>query len=519
MPFSFHFRGRHGTGVEQDQQGTNYPFAAPSDDIAHLLADAYLAYEEPADYDPSLTPFMPPFRVAYLFGLGVLSATNPPEFNDPTHAADIVIVDADDRIVFDSTLVSEFRQVDFGVRLRIHEWRGDTDVCRIVEHTEWSPDEYPTPKDFDDHIVPENGVLDERTVQRLPRRVKSLKAVLSTFEKQNVELAAGFNMSLTRGETRTDKDRSLVTPVTLTGTPGGGQGLFPSCDETELFVRTINRQSGNAQGDFKLRASGCYWLRQPVAAVVGSSPPSVSPTAATLQLGNSCGPCCDCDDFVSTVKQINTLSDDFHFLGDTAERTRDTFRENVSRWLDQKACRDNQSLSLAMLSSTCPFMEVAGQFCNHERHCVGPLLLNFFIEIFNPDGTAAVAPPQIQCRSAVIQHSVLPHKGASRQEKYDLLGAFPNVQALWAAVNPGDSVNVRYRLAFSDDTTPFIVKITLTGCVGAGVGFADGAPFCNGKNDVPSVEKIVTLECPDPCLPEESSFSSLSEPSGSSASL
>lgn len=89
--------GRRGIGVNQPQSGLDYPLIAPSADIQYLLADFYLAYEDTAQ------EFVHPLRVKWLYGVGCAPNTAPSWAPTPTHAADILIVDATNRTVFNST--------------------------------------------------------------------------------------------------------------------------------------------------------------------------------------------------------------------------------------------------------------------------------------------------------------------------------------------------------------------------------------------------------------------------------
>ena len=95
--------GRRGIGVNQPQSGLDYPLVNPSEDARYLLADVYLAYDDPGAYNSTITPSQHPLRIKWLYGVGCSASSAPAWAPAPTHAADIVIVDAQDNVVFDST--------------------------------------------------------------------------------------------------------------------------------------------------------------------------------------------------------------------------------------------------------------------------------------------------------------------------------------------------------------------------------------------------------------------------------
>lgn len=537
-------RGRHGISVQQNQQGTNFPLVDPSTSIRYLLADAYLEYENPRDYNPAAVSFELPFKIVYLYGLGCLVSSKPDEVNDPTHDVDIVITDNNDAVVFDSTLATTFESKYWGSRFKIFEWRADNGLCRIVVHTKWRENEEITPRHYRLHITPASAVLDERVPYQLPKRVRSLSVLTDQFTATGVDIVAGYNMAFTLGQATTSKGRRRSQQVEVAATPGSGLGLFPGCvTETDLLIRTVNGVAPTDAGDFRLEVHDCYWLRQPTE-IISTSPRIAEITPATLTLGNSCAPCCDCDDFVSAAYRLNTLASKYHRVGYDAERARDVLSDNINRWNTARSCIEATSLRLAMVAGTCPFVEIAGQFCNHSDLCVGPVLLNFHVDVVVPDAngsslsslsSGAPETPNITCRSGIITHSVPPARdkrgkiisNPNKQEKYSLLGKFPDFQAFWWAVDPADAVSVRFQLQFSDRCTPYQVIVKLTGCVGyaaydplfRGVDFdEDGNPSCGygGPNIDDSDQRVVTLDCPDPCNPApecdlSSSSSSLSE--------
>ena len=97
---------RQPIGVNQPPSGgTNYPFVRPSEDIQYLLGDVYLSYP-----DDSYT-YEYPLRIEWLYGFGTAPVTPPAGYPTPTHTHDVIIKDANDVTVFDSTLADSYRIV------------------------------------------------------------------------------------------------------------------------------------------------------------------------------------------------------------------------------------------------------------------------------------------------------------------------------------------------------------------------------------------------------------------------
>ena len=225
-PDGIHPYGRVGINHAQPEVGIDYPLVGvPSADIAQLLADVCLDYEDPADYNSALTAYKLPFRIHWIAGFGTGPATGSP--TAPTHAADIVIVDANNTVVFNSNAATVLLDRAWGPRLWIYEWRSDTAHLTVVRHAAWSP--AATPITYSYAFNPEHAVLHARAVRRLPKRLKTVSAVFTTLRAVPFDLAAQYNMEIaaapiTRGS-------RAVTQVTFNAIPGAGLGVYPNCEE------------------------------------------------------------------------------------------------------------------------------------------------------------------------------------------------------------------------------------------------------------------------------------------------
>jgi hypothetical protein len=338
--------GGKGTGVEA--QGSNFPFVQPSDDIVGLLADLWLAHE---NHDAVL-----PFSVSFLSGFQEA-------FDDVSSSAQITIVDANGATVFDSP-DAHYYWKPFGPRLRVHEWLFPQGaVCRVVQHTA-VPEDRP---DWPDEIIPVNGVLDERTSYLIPERLlylseKNNPAILVTDE---IVFRCGYNMDIIPKPYA--EPLSNTTALTYNANPGNGIGRYPGCVDPDLVIRRIGGVGPDDQGNFALAADKCYFVRQLISIGAGNT---AVPTPGALALGNNCGPCCDCDDFVNVQRAILDLEAKLRATSAKAEATRDEFIVAKERWNAQKECRENIVVQIDARIRPPRFIDFSFGVCNMTGDCL-----------------------------------------------------------------------------------------------------------------------------------------------------
>lgn len=437
--------GRRGTGVEA--YGSNYPFVTPSDDVRGLLADFYLSH--------AVRAAVPPLRVSWLHGFCRAQSScasdglAPSDSPDPVHEADLVVKDADGAVVFDSTEAGYFQARNWGARFRLYEWRTATAVCRALAHAGANDAEDVVV--FATEITPENGVLDERAYDLVPDRVTSVEVNGEVFTG-HVEFVQGYNLVLDRSAPL-GKSRRARARVNLVADPGGGEGRFPSCVEPEQVVRRINGVGPTARGDFTLSALGCYWLERPVTAQAAVA--TVAP--ASLRLNNNCGPCCECADYENTYHGVRRLYDRFKALGRRGEEVRGLFKENIDRWLTERACRRASPTRVTGAVGPGGYLGVAASFCNTDDDCKYrvDLVLTF---VHNNGKEGALVP----CATVVS----LTGGGTERKEPYGSWNEWGN---FWEALNPGRAVRINTRLRFADVAEGDSVTVTAT-------PYLDGTP-------------------------------------------
>lgn len=544
--------GRQGIGVVQPQAGIDFPIVQPSEDIRYLLADFHISFDQPSDYS-SVPPFKLPFRVYWLSGFGNAD----PGFEVPTQGGDgswssvcvsqsssgsidclpiprngrdIIIVDADDRVVFDSTHPDvSYETRAWTDRLRIVVWRHPTDqTVSLVYHTAWNPTDSPEPKDYPSYFFPEEAVLDERVVARLPKRLRSLTVVLDNMRKTAVEFVAGYNMRIDADATQEPDGGRRTTRVTFNAVPGAGLGVFPDCTTPPLNIGSINGVLPTTAGDFYMAATDCYWIRQPTR-VISESPlvtipeinltPGSVPTAgmpsanagssktalgwpnnddpryAHLQFGNDCEPCCDCPDYVDAARYMNRTRDKYHDLGENLEVLRDLYHSNRERWLSAADCLNRKPLRIRLLPQSCPFLDVSIQFCNQTGACLNNIELSVTFTT-SPAGGTAVEVPGFTFITGARR---IPGRTAPATDRYQMGGSWPTFTAFFDSAQPGQSVHARFRLSFGDCGMSGGVAYAVTGTL---TGSVDGDPVMVNNTDEPPVLVAATavdtqtLNCP-----------------------
>ncbi len=453
--------GRQGIGVVQPYSGLDYPLARPSADIRELVADFFLSYEDPSTFDEG-DEYVRPFHIKWLYGVGETVDAAPGWAPTPTHDVDILIVDDDGTTVFDSTEATTFRDFAWGSTYHVYQWNDATQVCRIVVHTAWPPTGDITPHEYDQHLVPDNGELDERTLARLPKRVRSISVVLDEFtEEENIDFTCGNNIDIETAATTLTQGKRRDTRITFNVRPGAGTGKYSNCEETLGYVARINGVAPDVHGNLSLAATGCYYFRQPTT-IVSTSPrravPSIllNPLAGHLKVGNDCGPCCTCDDMIASALWMNRLRDDYASIAALVSATRDQYHANRERWLLAAACREVRPLSISMLAQNGPYIDIVGQFCNQTSECLGDLEL-----IFDFSAVPTATGVEVVCGSTRIWETSPP-----AVTPYTLGGDWPTFSAYWDSVQAFSSAKVQFRLKFPglglSGDVPYAVTAGLT---------------------------------------------------------
>jgi hypothetical protein len=463
-PFEISPNGRRGIGVAQPQSGLDYPFVnlATADGIRYLLADFYLAYDDPGFYRANVPTAQHPLRIKWLYGVGCEPAAAPGWAPEPAHAADILIVDANDNIVFDSTeLVPEsgdetyqsFSKRAWGDDYDIYEWLGNNGVCRIVVYKTWPASFEAAPQNYPIHFAPTNAVLDERAVFKLPKRLKSLRVIsggslLGSVRRRGAVFAAGNNMQLV--SVRSIATRNTTT-VTMNADAGAGTGRYSDCtDIPPNTLTTLNGVAPNQYGDLLISGPDCIWVRQATSIVSGRA----VPVANALMFGSDCGPCCDCSDYVDTGLYMNRIRDRYKLIGARAHEVKIVHEANIARWLEQRDCRLQKPLRIILVPQNCPTMDVVLMYCNQCQQCASDVVVSVTFSTFPSGGTA-----EVMCGYTSLYAPGIPGRNLA------IDGTWPTFSARFPPIDVGNSAYVKFRLKFSPFTTPFTVTGTVTGTI------------------------------------------------------
>lgn len=520
-----------GIGVVQPQSGLDYPFVRPGlgvdslqlDDVEGLFADFYLSYDDPGYYKNSpLTAH--PLRIHWLYGFGDAPAYSyggehaaGVTIPAATHMQDLVVVDANNTVVFDSTQADIFKSDVWGTHYTVYEWIKTTKpheaVCRAVVYNDLHTNQTPPSRPL--AFLPRNAVLDERAVEKIPKRVLALRVenngCVTPWFKNKVTLVNGFNTELELGFTQAagidlsalpGQELALsrvTTDVTLSAGAGTGKGQFglctladsSGCDETrptnvcppeddiilqlcnELDAEDIKKINGvgPAAGNLFLNANQCVYVRHPLA--YNADIPASTPN--TVEVGADCPPCCACQDYVDTANYMNAVAANYAAIGRRVENVKAVHEENITRWEIQRACRLQRPLRLYMKAQPCPCVDVTVFFCNHCETCLEGVSLTLQLSS-SSSGTLFLD----------YSESVSGNEGSQPA----VSGGWPVYGISFGKVDAGASVyaKLRFCLCTTDAET---ISGTVTGRSSNGAILAG----CENATVIASATNSVTLDC------------------------
>jgi len=469
-------RGRQPIGVDQAPGGgTAYPFVQPSPDIQHLLGDLFVSFEDLND------AYEFPLKVAWLYGFGDDVVLAPPGYPTPTHAFDILIADANDLVVFDSTTAATFLDSVWDDRMLILEWKisgGYPEhhkhaVCRVVQHTEWTQQDIDDgiARSYDNYIVPTDGELQVDAWFKMPKRVTSLQVGLQTVVSNTVlNFSEGYNTALTPSKAvntlATANAFSAVktlqagtrasTLLTVDVVPGAGLGVLPGCAEQELAVKTLNRVSGNKYQNFTYEAEGCIRSQRPVG-LVSSDPREFDYASLVLPAGqaraaieslNDCQNCCDCTYFAQTYQGIKRQWFLYKDVADAAELTRDLYQQNVNRWEAQKAIREVDTIRIRVAMNGNCKVNWGLAHCNASRCCIYNVVTDITFLYYLNGVLTTPATAGYSCDKAEIDGSA--QCDGAEPIVLDIHPTGLHARAEWDYADPQTVTTLRERFCFPD---------------------------------------------------------------------
>lgn len=396
--------GRRGVGAVQPQSGIDYPFVSPSDDIKYLIADLHVSVDDFARVGRAGKEFVPPFRVAYLYGVGCVENSPPADFLTPTHTADIVVYDANNTTVFDSSISnssSDFAEAAWGTDYKLYSWRNYLGTCSVLVYTTWAATDSEK-RNYNKYLCPENGILDARAVYVAPKRLLSLRVGDGPIVTGDVVIRNGYSTELAAGA-ETVTNFVTDTAVTLSANPGSGLGKYSTCGDDALpTTQPIKRINGVSvtDGDFLLAATDCMYVRRPTTIIDGQLLPSdyLSDTDTVqrpLEIGAVCDACCKCNDYVDLALKINKYRSQYAFIGTRVNETKLIHEQNIQKWNDARACGLESLFKIQLVPQRCPFMDVVISVCNVCPACLNLGSLELYIEAENKWAFPTIVPGSV----------------------------------------------------------------------------------------------------------------------------
>lgn len=445
------------TGWGVNPHGYDFPFRSPSADIRGLLVDFQLSHDRP--------DAVPPLRVAWVAGLHRAICASPTAGSGPyaaTHDVDLVVLDANDQLIFHSADADSFSSTDFGTALRIHQWDSHRATCVAVQRVAW-PGPGLAPSSLPSSFVPASAVLDARCARALPLRVSSFKA--DGVPLNPIALEAGYNVTIEPTSEVVGLRRR--TRVTISAVAGSGIGRAPGCDNPDDGLRTINGVAADEYGNVNLTGDLCTRVKLPTAAVLvdRDGVPTLEDTVVLgkLAVRDDCKPCCDCDDY-SNVQASNLLTWDR--LAEASADFNDAAilgNELADRWAAAKACRESQATHMNAIPHNLYLLDIGAGLCNHTGECLDDVELRVTITAVDsgPDPVAAV-----------VEGTSIRTNAAGDWAPYELEEGGAGVfSAFWDTIPPSVTVAIKFQAALSPVPTPSAV-VTIKA-----EAFASGSPL------------------------------------------
>lgn len=399
-------RGRQPVGFNQPPNGgTDYPIVSPSADIKQLFADFFVSFE-----NDSLGYYSYPLKLSWLHGFGTNAVTPPAGYPTPVHDFDLIVSDADDNVVFDSTVATNYSTTDWDNRLKVIEWETASAVCRCVIHTDWTAEDEADglALTYDDYIEPENAELHAECWYELPKRVRAITVGVEAITQKQVVLQNGYNCDLALQEplvidapitgflptNRLIPGVRKANRIQISAVPGSGLGVFPGCVDTATVIRTINKVRSSSHSNFTLDSEGCIRQHRPVG-LTNSNPRTFSYAAAevpasqaraAIRLSNDCKNCCDCEYFARTYQGIKRQWLLYREIARNAEIARDLYKANRERWLAEKAARARNFINVRIVTDSECKVRWGISLCNASNCCLVGIKIQVFFITYGPAG-------------------------------------------------------------------------------------------------------------------------------------
>ena len=309
--------------------GPDYPFVAPSEDIQGYVIDAYFSFDDP------LHEFEVPIKLSRITKHG-------------ENLYSVRFTDAKDNVIFDS---STYRYTLNSIKVEGETYtekatnkRGD---C-VYKHYDWGWEQggqtlyqllywetelitlkmtirRTTVPQFT--LYPDSAEMDARAIYQYPDRIRSIKVEnmyqnpVPTIYGQTSGIVTGGSVQLwerhnMKFDWEDNSDLRTSTIVTMSAIPGAGTGIVPAeCEPEEKNppVSSFNNTTATPTGDFFIKGDACH--------TIGGT--------TQIEIGNSCTPCCECQDMTDVGRLLNELEDEYYCIGGKYKVAVDKYKAEV----------------------------------------------------------------------------------------------------------------------------------------------------------------------------------------------
>lgn len=471
---------RAGDPLGPDYDDRGYPFVNPSADVRDLIVDVALTI--------SATDYAPPLRLGWVGGLdsrigwnSLLPVKPPPDpATEPplaslaaipdfvaTHAADVVVYDADDHIVFDSTTAEDYSSGEYGPYLHSHRWRTADGVMRLTQRVRFPTRDavFRVPST----IKPRNAILVERVSAIASRRLAGISIPSGSVVGGSglIETIGGWNVALSGAPAPAGPILPTAT-LTVSAEPGSGMGRPPAETPAVQPIRDLAGGLAGGGGDLRARGDGCVHVGPEVAIVDGEA----LLTPGVLRVEGHCKPCCRCEEFAAAALALVRLWNQLQSAAASSEASRDQLAAGIARW--SQLLEPTQGMVVfesfdAVLHSG-RYLDVVVQACYSGSTCVNGFNIAFTAAVLGPPpGAVVVAVDESsvtmttvcgRSESVAINQLYPPPNVNKLRAVVSPVGSFVEFQAFWPQVQPRSSVELRFRLEFAglDSRTPTTVS-------------------------------------------------------------
>ena len=230
------------------------------------------------------------------------------------------------------------------------------------------------------------------------KRGDTLELVADRGEEFIVQ--AGFNMSIEDATTTSATEGRNLTRVAIDAVPEAGFGKYLLCQGSE-YLLTVNGVKANAHGELVLNPLECYWPSQEVDGEIEPQTEAHGITGTAqlkpneVKIGNACGPCCSCDDYIATYTHLHTIWDRALAASARIYALNDQYAALVA--LYEGLIGECTSIGLSLVQTVTDRLLVVISLCNDTTSTLNndpaAALLQFDLMFSLPGGVAASYMP------------------------------------------------------------------------------------------------------------------------------